>query len=65
MRLNYLPRMVNLDPEYDAKVDEEKLRVFLYLGDDFGIMKLWDLTYFLECSGLEPCAKPFWQARGE
>ena len=48
MRLAYLPRMVNLDPEYDQKVDDEKLRVFLYLGDEFGIMKMWDLTYFLE-----------------
>ena len=48
MRLPYLPRMENMDPEYDAKIDEECLRVYLYLGDDFGILKLWDLTYLLE-----------------
>ena len=40
--------MENMDPEYDAKIEEECLRVYLYLGDDFGILKLWDLTYLLE-----------------
>lgn len=48
MRLPYLARMENMDPEYDTRVDEEKLRVYLYLGDDFGILKLWDLTYVLD-----------------
>ena len=40
--------MEYLDPNYDRDIDEEKLRVYLYLGDDFGIMKIWDLTYLLE-----------------
>ena len=48
MRLGYLPRMEHMDPEYDAKIEEEKLRVYLYLGDNFGTIKLWDVTYFLE-----------------
>ena len=48
MRLAYLPRMENLDPNYDLNVEDEKMRVFLYIGDDFGILKLWDLTYLLE-----------------
>ena len=47
MRQAYLPRMEYLDPEYDTKLDEEKPRVFLHLGDDFGILRLWDLTYLL------------------
>ena len=47
MRLAYLPRMEYLDPDYDINLDEEKPRVFLHLGDDFGILKLWDLTYLL------------------
>ena len=41
-----------LDPSYDETVDEEKLRVMLYLGDDAGILKLWDLTYIIEKAGL-------------
>lgn len=64
MRLSYLPRMEHMDPEYDAKIEEEKLRVYMYLGDDFGILKQWDLTYLLEKSGLEPC-QPFWKTRGD
>ena len=47
MRLAYLPRMECLDPEYDTNLDEEKPRVYLHLGDDLGILKLWDLTYLL------------------
>lgn len=47
MRLAYLPRMEYLDPDYDTNLNEEKPRVFLHLGDDFGILKLWDLTYLL------------------
>lgn len=48
MRLAYMPRMECLDPEYDDTLDEEKPRVFLHLGDDFGILRLWDLTYLLK-----------------
>ena len=47
MRLAYLPRMECLDPEYDTNLNEEKPRVYLHLGDDLGILKLWDLTYLL------------------
>ena len=48
MRLEYLPRMEYLDPEYDDKIEEEAPRVHLYLGDDFGILKLWDLSYMFQ-----------------
>lgn len=64
MRLAYLPRMEGLDPEYDANIDKEQRRVYLYVGDDFGILKLWDLTYFLANSIVTPC-KPVWQTRGD
>lgn len=43
-----------LDPNYDADVDVEKDRIYVYIGDDFGIMKLWDVTYLLESSIYEP-----------
>ena len=59
MRVGYLPRMEFLDPEYDESIEEEKLRVMLYLGDDAGMIKLWDLTYVLSQSGIEP-SQPFW-----
>lgn len=48
MRNEYLPRMEHLDPNYDDTVNEEKVRIYLYLGDDFGIMKQWDLTYLIQ-----------------
>ena len=27
----------------------------MYVGDDFGIMKLWNMTYLLEKAGYEKC----------
>ena len=48
MRPPHKEKNVLLDPEYDADVDKEKERIYMYLGDDFGILKLWDLTYLLE-----------------
>ena len=59
MRQPYLSRMENMDPEYDSKIDDERLRVYMYIGDDFGILKLWDLTYLLEQAQLQPCT-PVW-----
>ena len=56
--------MEYLDPNYDRDIDEEKLRVYLYLGDDFGIMKIWDLTYLLEQSDIKPC-KAVHEIRGD
>ena len=47
MRIDYLPRMENLDAEYDETIEDEKLRVMIYIGDDAGMIKLWDLTYIL------------------
>ena len=64
MRVKYLPRMESLDPEYEETIDEEKLRVMLYLGDDAGMIKLWDFTYVLQKSNLEP-SQPFWQVRAD
>ena len=37
-----------LDPKYDDEIDVEKDRIYVYIGDDFGVMKLWDVTYLLE-----------------
>ena len=55
MRVEFKARMECLNPNYDTTIDDEKLRVFLYFGDDRGYMKIWDLTYVLELSGLTPC----------
>ena len=64
MRLTNGPHMENLDPEYDETIDQEKLRVYLYLGDEYGIIKQWDLTYVLQQSFVEPC-RPVWQVRAD
>lgn len=64
MRNEYLPRMEHLDPNYDDTVNEEKVRIYLYLGDDFGIMKQWDLTYLIQQQEIKPC-QPVWQTRGD
>ena len=43
-----------LDPNYDKTIKEKKHRVFLYIGDELGHIKLWDLTYILTTSGYGP-----------
>jgi hypothetical protein len=53
---NDQPRL--LADDYDETVEIEKLRTFLYLGDEFGQMKLWDLTRLMEIieeSGVNSC----------
>jgi len=53
---NDQPRL--LADDYDETVEIEKLRTFLYLGDEFGQMKLWDLTRLVEIieeSGVNSC----------
>lgn len=53
---NEQPRL--LADDYDETVEIEKLRTFLYLGDEFGQMKLWDLTRLVEIieeSGVNSC----------
>lgn len=47
MRIDYVTRMKNMDPEYDEKIDEEKMRVVIYVGDDCGTIKVLDLTYMI------------------
>lgn len=42
-------------PNYDQTVEDELMRAFLYLGDEFGCLKLWDLTYMMESLGISPC----------
>lgn len=41
--------------DYDETIDEEKLRAFVYLGDEFGCLKLWDLTHLMERFEIGPC----------
>ena len=53
-----------LDPKYDEEIDHEKDRIYVYIGDDFGVMKLWDMTYLLESSICEP-TKSWKEIRGK
>ena len=64
MRPPYMEKNQLLDPQYDADVGVEKERIYMYLGDDFGIMKLWDMTYLLEKSGFQKC-KSWKETRGK
>ena len=36
----------------------------MYVGDDFGILKLWDMTQMLETCGLPKC-RPHKEVRGK
>ena len=53
-----------LDPKYDEDVNVEKERTYMYVGDDFGILKLWDMTYLLETAGYPKC-RPHKETRGK
>jgi hypothetical protein len=54
MRLAYNSHMHLLDPDYDANIDQNEEHVYMYLGDDQGYIKLWELSYFLKKAGLQP-----------
>ena len=56
MRQPWNKGKIFLDPEYDEQIKEEKERIYMYVGDDFGIIKVWDMTYLLESAkDIEPC----------
>ena len=38
--------------DYNDKLEEVKERVFIYVGDELGFIKLWDLTEILASSGV-------------
>jgi len=40
-----------LDKNYDQDLDKLQSRVYLYFGDEFGFIKLWDLTYICQQAG--------------
>jgi hypothetical protein len=42
---------------YNEQVNDKKDRVYLYLGDDLGFVKLWDLTLLIEDKEIEKVDK--------
>ena len=44
-----------LAPDYDETVNEAKNRYQFYFGDEYGFLKVWDLTYLLKKSHIVPC----------
>ena len=44
-----------LAPDYDETVHLSKQRYLFYFGDEHGYLKVWDLTYLLQQSGIQPC----------
>lgn len=39
---------------YNETIDEERDRIYLYLGDDAGYLKLWDLDPVIARAGMKP-----------
>lgn len=39
--------------DYNANINNEIERIYLYLGDEGGFLKIWDLTSVFKNSGIE------------
>ena len=50
--------------DYDETINEDRNRVMLYFGDEFGFLKVWDLTHLLLKTGLGPLVQNHRQWKG-
>ena len=41
--------------DYDDHIDEELNRIYLYIGDEYGFIKIWNLTNIIRDIGIGPC----------
>ena len=41
--------------DYNDHIDEEYERIYLYIGDEFGFIKIWNLTSIIKDIGIVPC----------
>lgn len=53
----FVTQVQSVGADYNERIHIEKERTFLYVGDEFGFLKIWDLTSFLETSGIQKCKK--------
>lgn len=44
--------MQSVGADYNDTLDEEKERIYMYLGDEHGFLKIWDLTSFVSKIGV-------------
>ena len=45
--------MLIVDNDYDKHIEREKERIYLYLADELGFLKVWDLTHLVKKIGLK------------
>ena len=58
----FVTQVQSVGEDYNEKLDIEKERTYLYVGDEHGYLKIWDLTAFLEqksseANGIQKCKK--------
>lgn len=51
----FLTQVQSVGPDYNETLQIEKERTYLYVGDEFGFLKIWDLTSFLETVEIQKC----------
>jgi hypothetical protein len=44
-------------PDYNDTINIEKERTYVYVGDEFGYLKIWDLQALIESTGIKKCKK--------
>lgn len=51
-QLNWVITLFNsnniVSNDYESTLEEEKNRIFIYIADELGFIKVWDLTYIIE-----------------
>jgi hypothetical protein len=41
--------------DYNDHIEEEFERIYLYIGDEYGFIKIWNLTKIIRDIGIDPC----------
>ena len=48
----FVTQVQSVGADYNETLDEEKERIYMYLGDEHGFLKIWDLTSFVSKVGV-------------
>ena len=52
MRMKRNDKMVLLNPNYDVDVEDEGEHLYVYVGDDIGFIKLWEMGELMKVHGI-------------
>jgi len=44
----FMTQVETRNAEYDKTLHEERERIYAYIGDEHGYLKVWDLSYVLK-----------------